>query len=99
MHHEDGTVRDWKANVHETWVPLATDDGPGFYSVRGDSFREIIAVNFDQASESESAPQEKTDLSAFHEPPWWWNVPLLAVASVAALLLSLLEWALAGRSG
>lgn len=96
LHYENGTVREWSDSVRDGFRPILLQ-APGFYAVSGETFQEVIGVNFSDLSESKLDPQAQTDLQGLTEPAWWEHVPLSAIAAVLALLLSLLEWGLAVR--
>jgi hypothetical protein len=91
---KNGTSKARKLPVRSGKVKIEADRGPGIYVVRGATFEEQIAVNFQDPSESDLTVREKTDLSSFTEPLWWWNVPGTAIAAAIALLLCLLEWSI-----
>jgi hypothetical protein len=74
-----------------------TPEAPGFHVVAGPSFSETIAVNFDDERESDLSIKERTEVSRFEPPGWWWKIRWSVWAAATGLVLCLLEWGLARR--
>lgn len=77
--------------VENKFGTFATDDGPGWFVIEGQGFRETVGVSLPDSSEWDLRPRLPPRDPGLPVPPWWWRLPALTILCLAGALLLLAE--------